>query len=154
MDRPEGSLPATLCYPIVDREMLLIRKQRGLGAGKIVGPGGTIEAGETPRECVIREVREEVGVEVSPRKVGELDFRMGGEPETFAHVYRADAVEGEPRASPEAEPVWHPLDDLPFGEMWPADRRWLTHLLEGEYFEVIVGMDDAGEEIRRYERLV
>lgn len=153
MDRPDGSLPATLCYPIVEGEVLLIRKQRGLGAGKIVGPGGTIEAGETPRECVIREVAEEVGVSVTPRKVGELDFRFGNEPVTFAHVYRSDAVEGDPRPSPEAIPEWHPIEDLPYAEMWPADRRWLPLLLDDEWFEVVVEMDESGETVERYERV-
>jgi 8-oxo-dGTP diphosphatase len=154
MEAPSPAYPATLCYPIVDGEVLLIRKQRGLGAGKIVGPGGTVEPDETPRECVVREVREEVGVEVEPRKVGELDFRMGGEPETFAYVYRADTIDGDPRPSPEAVPAWYSVDDLPYREMWPADRRWVPLLLDDEYFEVIVGMDDAGETIERYERIV
>ncbi len=39
---------ATLYYPIVDEKLLLIRKQRGLGTGKIVAPSGKIERGETP----------------------------------------------------------------------------------------------------------
>ena len=53
---------ATLLFVIRDGEILLIRKQRGLGAGKINGPGGKLEAGESPREAAIREVQEEVGV--------------------------------------------------------------------------------------------
>ena len=53
---------ATLLFVIRDGEVLLIRKKRGLGAGKINGPGGRIEAGESPLEAAIREVQEEVGV--------------------------------------------------------------------------------------------
>lgn len=153
MNPPEDTNPATLCYPIVEDSMLLIRKQRGLGAGKIVGPGGTIEPGETPRECAIREVREEVGVTVEPEKLGELDFWIGNEPETFAHVFRAPGVDGEPRESPEAVPEWHPVSALPYHDMWPADRCWLPHLLDGEYFEARVKMDAEGKRVQRYERL-
>ncbi len=42
--------PATLCYLLRpgDEEVLLIRKKRGLGEGKFVGPGGKVEDGETP----------------------------------------------------------------------------------------------------------
>jgi hypothetical protein len=49
-------------------EVLLIRKKRGLGAGKINGPGGRLEPGETPRACAIREV-DRVIVQAEP--VGE-----------------------------------------------------------------------------------
>ena len=39
---------ATLMFVIDDNRVLLIRKKRGLGAGKINGPGGRLEEGETP----------------------------------------------------------------------------------------------------------
>ena len=51
---------ATLLFVLEDDKVLLIRKKRGLGAGKINGPGGKLEPGETPRQCVMREVREEL----------------------------------------------------------------------------------------------
>ena len=47
----------TLLFVVKDGRVLLIRKKRGLGAGNINGPGGHIEAGETPIECAIRETR-------------------------------------------------------------------------------------------------
>ena len=53
---------ATLCYLLKDDEVLLIRKKRGIGAGKINGPGGKVDPGETPLEAAVRETREEVGV--------------------------------------------------------------------------------------------
>ncbi|MGD2110491.1 MAG: NUDIX domain-containing protein, partial [Phycisphaerae bacterium] len=53
---------ATLLFVIRAGEILLIRKKRGLGAGKINGPGGRVDPGETPREAAIREVQEELHV--------------------------------------------------------------------------------------------
>ena len=55
---------ATLMFIIDEakREVLLIRKKRGLGAGKINGPGGKIDPGETSLECAVRETQEELGV--------------------------------------------------------------------------------------------
>ena len=45
---------ATLLFIFRDGEVLLIRKKRGLGAGKINGPGGKIDPGETPEQCAVR----------------------------------------------------------------------------------------------------
>ena len=53
---------ATLLYVMCDGQILLIRKKRGLGAGKINGPGGRIEDGESAIECAVRETEEEVGI--------------------------------------------------------------------------------------------
>ena len=53
---------ATLLFVVHADRILLIEKKRGLGAGKINGPGGRIEPGESPRQAAVREVQEEVGV--------------------------------------------------------------------------------------------
>ena len=47
---------ANLCFIVKGGRVLLIRKKRGLGAGKVNGPGGKIEPGETSMESAIREV--------------------------------------------------------------------------------------------------
>ena len=44
---------ATLMLIFRDDQVLLIRKKRGLGAGKFNGPGGRIEPGETPLQAAI-----------------------------------------------------------------------------------------------------
>ena len=56
----QPTLRATLLFIVRDGEILLIRKKRGLGAGKINGPGGKIDPGETARQCAVREVEEEL----------------------------------------------------------------------------------------------
>jgi len=62
---------ATLLFVIKDGQVLLIHKKKGLGAGKINGPGGRLEPGETPEQAAIREVQEELLVTpVNSRRVG------------------------------------------------------------------------------------
>ena len=126
---------ATLCFVIHADEILLIRKKRGLGAGKINGPGGRLEAGETALECAIRETREELGV--TPTGVtlaGELCFQFSGGYALRGSVFRASGCEGEAIETEEATPLWTPADAVPFDEMWADDELWFPHLLAGRYF--------------------
>ncbi|MBP1986958.1 8-oxo-dGTP diphosphatase [Halolamina salifodinae] len=149
-DDPIGDLPAaTLCHllrgaagnvqpdddggPDAD-EALLIHKKRGVGSGQWVGPGGKVEPGETVRECVIREVREEVGIDVlDPEKVGVFVYRSD-DWDAVIHVFRATEYAGTPEETEEADPRWFPVDDIPFDEMWQTDREWLPNVLDGGTF--------------------
>jgi 8-oxo-dGTP diphosphatase len=126
---------ATLLFVIRDGQILLIRKKRGLGAGKINGPGGRLEPGETPLEAAVRETREELGVEaVSPVLRGELHFQFVDGYSLLCSVFTAPDCIGEAIETPEAIPLWTPLDAIPYQEMWEDDARWLPGVLEGRNF--------------------
>ena len=123
---------ATLMF-IVDEEagrVLLIRKKRGLGAGKINGPGGKMDPGETSLQCAVRETQEELGVTaLDPVKHGELWFQFVDGLALYVDVFRATRWQGEPVETPEAIPLWTSLAELPFEEMWADDRFWLAEVL-------------------------
>ena len=123
---------ATLMF-IVDEEagrVLLIRKKRGLGAGKINGPGGKMDPGETSLECAVRETQEELGVTaLDPVKHGELWFQFVDGLALYVDVFRATRWQGEPVETPEAIPLWTSLEELPFDQMWADDRHWLAEVL-------------------------
>jgi len=147
---------ATLCYPVVDGEVLLIRKRRGVGEGNLVGPGGKVEPGESPTAAVRREVQEELCVEaLGVERVGVFEFHVGGadpdDDSMLVHAFRAVGVDGTPEATAEADPEWHPVDDLPYDEMWVDDRIWLPHLLDGRSFEATFVLTADGDAMRSYE---
>lgn len=123
---------ATLLF-IVDEsknEVLLIRKKRGLGAGKMNGPGGKIDPGETEVECAVRETQEELHVTaLDPVKHGELWFDFVDGLKMNVGVFRATRWEGQPTETDEALPVWTQLNALPLDEMWADDRFWLHPVL-------------------------
>jgi 8-oxo-dGTP diphosphatase len=131
---------ANLCFIVKDGRVLLIRKKRGLGAGKINAPGGKLEPGETAREAAIRETREEVGVTpLGLEERGVLHFQFLDGYSLHCVVFLAHGLEGDPIETPEALPLWFDLGQIPYAEMWEDDRFWLPALLTGKsiagYFE-------------------
>jgi 8-oxo-dGTP diphosphatase len=126
---------ATLLFVIHDGRILLMHKKRGFGKGKINGPGGKIEPGESPFECAVRETEEELGITASGvEKVGELHFQFVDGHSIHGHVFTATGYEGEPIETDEAIPLWCSIDELPFEHMWEDDPTWFPHMLEGRYF--------------------
>ena len=125
----------TLCFVVREGRVLLIRKKRGLGAGKLVGPGGRLEPGENPFECAIREVQEEL--RVVPQGVvarGAHDFQFVDGYAIRVFTFTAEGYAGEPRETEEALPAWRPLDDIPYAEMWEDNRIWFPLMLDGVPF--------------------
>lgn len=117
-------------------EVLLGRKRRGLGEGLLVGLGGKLEPGETPREAAAREVLEEAGVRVDPRDLadaGTIDYWFPSKPELSqrSHVLVGREFRGEPRASDELTPEWRGVFRLPVHLMWSDAIHWVPRALAG-----------------------
>ena len=127
---------ANLCFIVKDGRILLIRKKRGLGAGKINGPGGKIEPGETALASAIREAQEEIGVTpLGVEERGVLSFQFADGYSLHCAVFLAHDLAGEPIETAEATPLWFPVDAIPFDEMWADDRHWLPAMLAGAGFD-------------------
>lgn len=134
-DRWTPGVHATLLFVVRDGRMLLIRKKRGLGAGKINGPGGKVDPGESARDAAVREVEEELGVTpIGVEERGELSFQFVDGLAMHVRVFTASGCRGEPRETEEAIPLWTPLDRIPYDEMWADDRIWMPVMLAGRRF--------------------
>ncbi len=132
----EPVIHATLCFIVREGEILLIDKKTGHGGGKVNGPGGKIDPGETARECAVRECQEELHITpLDPVKLGELRFVMSDYSDILCHVFRATSFEGTPTGTHEAEPRWTPIDEVPYDLMWADDAIWLPHVIEGMTFD-------------------
>ena len=126
---------ATLLFIFHGDQVLLIRKKRGLGAGKINGPGGKIDPGETPEQCAVRETHEELGVRGEGlTELGLLRFQFTDGLGLLCHVFRAECFTGEAVETDEAIPLWTSLDAIPYDEMWADDRMWFHHLIARRKF--------------------
>jgi 8-oxo-dGTP diphosphatase len=128
--------PATLVFVFEGDEILLINKKTGLGKGKVNGPGGKVDPGETPEIAAIRECKEELDITVSNLEYcGEHRFQFVDGYSIHVWVYRTRDYEGTPSESPEADPLWTRLNQIPYDQMWEDDRLWLPMLVRGERFQ-------------------
>jgi 8-oxo-dGTP diphosphatase len=126
---------ATLLFVIRDHQMLLIHKKRGLGAGKINGPGGRLDPGESPLQGAIREVQEELNVTpTGVQPCGELAFHFVDGFSILVSIFTAKDCEGEPQETDEATPLWVPLTHIPYDSMWADDPIWFPLMLAGKPF--------------------
>lgn len=117
-------------------EVLLGDKRTGLGQGKVVGVGGKLDPGETPREAAVREVLEETGVVVAASdllEAGVIEYHFPTRPQWSLRstVFVARRWSGEPTQTDEITPHWYPVADVPYARMWDDAVRWLPGVLRG-----------------------
>ena len=126
-------LRTTLIFVVRDAQVLLIEKKTGIGQGKINGPGGKIEADESPADCARRELQEELKViATEPQLVGRLFFSDVEDLNILVYVFLTDQMTGDPVETEEARPLWSSRDNLPLDDMWEDDQYWLPQVLNGE----------------------
>lgn len=143
------TIQATLLFVWRDDALLLIRKKRGLGAGKINGPGGKIDPGETPLQAAEREVIEEVGVRpLGTVERGILRFQFVDGLRLQVQVFTAPDCTGTLTETDEAIPMWISTAAIPYDEMWADDAIWLPRLLAGEWVDLCALFD--GDEMLGY----
>ena len=94
-----------------------------------------MDPGETPLQCAIREVQEELHITVTdPKKMGELYFDMSTMPNIHCHVFMATEFTGTPTDTDEAIPMWKHVDEIPYDRMWDDDQFWLPQMIQGQQF--------------------
>jgi 8-oxo-dGTP pyrophosphatase MutT (NUDIX family) len=132
---PRSSL-RTLVFVIDKDRILLGRKKRGFGAGKINGFGGKLQPGETLEAAAARELTEEAHITAEAlehRGTLSFTFANGLDP-LQVEVFVASAWQGEAQETEEMAPAWFPLDSIPYSEMWVDDPHWLPLLLADQHF--------------------
>ena len=131
----------TLCY-IEDagRYLMIHRNKRENDGnyGKWLGIGGHFERGESPDECVLREVREETGLTLTDYAFRGVVTFVFGEWVEYMYLYTASAFRGQLSGDcDEGDIQWVDKARLPELPMWPGDRVFLRLLEEnGPFFSL------------------
>ena len=136
----------TICYiDNGDSYLMMLRnkKKNDVNEGKWLGIGGKFEAGETPEECVCREVYEETGLILDDYAMrGVITFSSAGWEDEYIYVFTSSDLHGELAECDEGDLKWIPKTDLLDIGIWEGDKIFLKLLLEGSpFFSVKLSYD-------------
>ena len=129
---------SNLCYIEKDGKYLMLHrtvKKKDVNKDKWIGVGGHFELGESPEECVCREVLEETGYRLtSYRFRGLVTFLSGDGVTEYMSLFTADGFEGEEIACDEGELEWVPIEKIGELNLWEGDKIFLRLLAEDAPF--------------------
>lgn len=128
----------TLCYIERDDAYLMmhrVKKERDINRDKWIGVGGHFEEGESPEECLLREVMEETGLTLTDYRLrGVITFMTDTYPAEYMFLYTAEGFTGIMHACNEGELEWVPkvkVEQLP---IWEGDRIFFRLLEDRQDF--------------------
>ena len=148
----------TICYIEKDGKTLMLyrnKKKNDIHEGKYVGIGGKFEFGETPEECIIREIKEETGLTVNSLRYHGLIFfpKFANDDNWYMFIFSCRDFEGdvpEDRLDdcPEGRLLWVDNDKVMDLNMWEGDRIFLEWVATKKVFNAKIEYEDG--ELKRY----
>ncbi len=127
-------LNTTLCYIEKDNKYLMLhrtKKENDLNEGKWIGVGGKFEKDETPEECLLREVKEETGLNLTNYCLRAVVTFVSDKWETeYMYLFAADKFTGSLTSCNEGELEWVDKDKVMDLNLWEGDRIFLKKLVE------------------------
>jgi 8-oxo-dGTP diphosphatase len=99
-------------------------------------PGGTLEEDEGPQECIKRELREELGIEVEVEEIREAAFKRYEGFNILLLAYHCTITEGTPSAIRCRAVRWVGKEELMGLPMPPADEEMRANILQGGQWDL------------------
>lgn len=128
----------TLCYIEKDNKYLMlhrVKKVNDENHDKWIGVGGKFEPGESPEDCLLREIKEETGLTLKKYDFrGIVTFVSDEWGTEYMHLFTATEYEGEVRTCDEGELVWVPKADIEKLNLWEGDKVFFRLLEESKDF--------------------
>ena len=117
---------------ILKRGNLILIARRKAGdklAGKWEFPGGKIEAGETPEQCLAREIKEEFNVDIAVGEHFANSTYHYRDKSVYLMAFWAKWLGGDIRISAHDDYKWVPVVELPHYDFAAADLPFVEKLL-------------------------
>jgi A/G-specific adenine glycosylase len=125
--KPKAEIPHyTVTAAVLQRDgkiMLARRPSKGLLGGMWEFPGGKVEPGESLEACLVREVREELGVEIQVGAAFGVYLHAYTHFRITLHAFLCELTDGEPKALEAEELAWVFQADLGNYPMGKVDRQ-------------------------------
>lgn len=154
--RSPAQVKAAISYIFHEGKSLMIRRKKEPFNGYIVAPGGRFENGETPFQCIEREIYEETGLHMKDYKLKIVTTELG--PKNYnwlLYLFVCTGFEGTVRESDEGELLWVDIDKLTQEKMSDIDKRMLPYVLDHERYFMKLRYDEnkncTMEEIRHFD---
>lgn len=138
----------SLCYISSGGKYLMlhrIKKENDENKDKWVGIGGKFEEGESPEDCVLREVREETGLTLLRLFYrGIVTFVSNEYGTEYMHLFTSDRFKGTLTACDEGVLEWIPISMVKSLPAWEGDRIFLDLISkEGPFFSLKLNYDHS-----------
>lgn len=148
----------TLCYIEKDDAYLMlhrVKKVNDENHDKWIGVGGKFEAGESPEDCLLREVKEETGLTLTDyRYRGVVTFVSDEWGTEYMHLFTATGFEGEMATCDEGELVWVQKSEIENLKIWEGDKIFFRLLVNSDKFFSLklqyTGDTLVGSEVHEY----
>ena len=131
---------STACYLLKEDKVLLIKFNKKWG--QVYAPiGGKMEYGETPTECVIREFKEETGLELKNPKLKGISYWKDNT-EGIIFIYVAEKFDGNFQESEEGRLEWIEIKELDNIKQFDMNTKFTKYVFEDGMFEGKFILDD------------
>ena len=128
----------TICYIEKDDKYLMLhrtKKENDINKGKYIGIGGKFETGESPEECIVREVKEETGLLLKSYKLrGIITYTFTNYETEYMYVFTSKEFEGNLLECNEGDLSWVDKDKVLNLNLWEGDKIFLKELDKDNVF--------------------
>ena len=133
---------STLCYIEKDNKYLMLhrtKKKNDINKDKWLGVGGKIEEGESPEECMIREVKEETGLTLKEYQLRGIVTYVSNKWETeYMYVFTATEFEGDLIECDEGDLEWIEKEKIHTLPTWEGDHIFVDKLQKDNGFFFLI----------------
>lgn len=132
---------STLCYIEKDGKYLMLhrtKKKNDINKDKWLGIGGKFEDGESPEECIIREVKEETGLTLNTYKLRCIVTYVSKKWETeYMYVFTSNDYTGKLIECNEGDLQWIEKDKVTELNTWEGDKIFVDEIQNNNKFFTI-----------------